>query len=82
MKALLLSAVLVMASVGVQAQDVSKILEDNHCTPVRQSDGRISAFECEGSLGQMADVSGESQQESLVDVNKPLSLDEVSSQTF
>jgi len=75
MKTLFLSVVLVMASTVVHAQDVSKILDDNQCTPVRQNDGRISAFECAGALGQVANVTVDEVDDSLSDSTQSLSLE-------
>jgi hypothetical protein len=75
MKTLFLSVVLVMVSTIVRAQDVSKILDDNQCTPVRQNDGRISAFECAGALGQVAEVAVDEVADSLSDSTQPLSLE-------
>lgn len=75
MKALLLSVVIVVASLTTFAQDVSKILEDNQCVPVRQADGRISAYKCAGELGQLSTASAIDTMESVSDSSEELSLE-------
>lgn len=77
MKAILFGAVLVLISTSwaVEIQDVSQILDDHQCVPVRQ-EGRISSFACEGSLGEIAEMDGRS----IADTPESLSLDDVTTQ--
>lgn len=79
MKALILGVAVALTSIAfaIETQDVSQILDDNHCVPVHKKDGRITAFECEGTLGQMAsaELNSEHAAGSAADANESLSLD-------
>lgn len=54
MKFLFLIASLVFAthSFAEETQDLSKMLADSHCIPVRGADGNISGYNCDGQLGE------------------------------
>lgn len=54
MKFLFLIASLVFAtqSFAEETQDLSKMLADSHCIPVRGTDGNISGYNCDGPLGE------------------------------
>ncbi len=54
MKFLFLIATLIVSSYSFaeETQDLSKVLADSHCIPVRGSDGNISGYNCDGQLGE------------------------------
>ena len=41
-----------ICSLAEESQDLSKILADSHCVPVRGSDGNVSGHKCDGPLGE------------------------------
>ncbi|MEK6774569.1 MAG: hypothetical protein AABY64_11545 [Bdellovibrionota bacterium] len=49
---LVASLILPSSSFAEETQDLSKMLADSHCVPVRGADGNISSYKCDGSLGE------------------------------